>query len=183
MLRSISLWSYIHFPQRAKSLTQTAFFSPENTDTHEHVVPYCRHRSWHVDRCHFFESGHFLTTWMRSGLKRQGLKCSSDSHFRCNTPLWSIWRRWSSLAFPELKFNSRHVSQLMPFLQGIKCLHTVCHWKLSIITGRHACLATTEKALILLLYFYCLFVFSYRTCLVNNCLSNWFCRIFVNTAV
>lgn len=124
-----------------------------------------------------------FTTWMRSGLKRQGLKCSSDSHFRCNTPLWSIWRRWSSLAFPELKFNSRHVSQLMPFLQGIKCLHTVCHWKLSIITGRHACLATTEKALILLLYFYCLFVFSYRTCLVNNCLSNWFCRIFVNTAV
>ena len=37
---------HIPFQQRVKSLTQTAFFSPENTDALKHTSATCRYSSW-----------------------------------------------------------------------------------------------------------------------------------------
>lgn len=101
-----------------------------------------------------------------------GLECSSDRHSRCNTPLWSI-EKGGGVLFSVHKDRS---------LGGSDAFHTVCHWKLGIITGRHACSANTKKHWYY--YYYCTI---YCSSLVAESLL-WITLVFllffsVNTAV
>lgn len=138
MVRGI-LWYCLHFPQRAKSLTLNCLFShvrtltPTNTPSH----------TASTDDITFYWSktaGFKIILWLLHTTVKRVEEVE-----------------WSSLTFRDWTVNSWHVSQLIPFLQG-GSIAFLCHWKLSITTGRHACLATTEKHWYYYRFFDCLFL-------------------------
>lgn len=137
-----SLWC-LHFPQRAKSLTQTAFFSLTPTNTPSYTAST-------DDSPVFVFRGHLLLLLMRSGLKKEGgLKYSSDWHLWCHIPLWS---RGGGV----ILINTQT-------LEGKHTLHTLpsggwCHLKAQHHTWKTCLLSDYWKALILLLCFYDLFL-------------------------